>query len=646
MNYSKNNILMQKSTKEGKFESFSTIKNTREKKLNKIFHKNSYRKVRNNKKYNNKWKQKISYVSNISGKNNLITIIILLTLIFFPITLLTNINIRKLNLDSEITIVILGPGIQSILSEESIDFPEKSCLFDSLPTEIIVNDNPVVEISKRIYDLNEGKNTIIMKWNYEITNCCGMFYNLTNIIEIDLSKFDSSSVKDMRAMFQGCTSLTSLNLNSFNTSSVINMFSMFQDCENLISLDLSSFDTSLVKDIGKMFYNCKNLNNLDLKNFNTSSVLEMHNVFNGCYSLASLNLKSFDTSSVIEMSCMFYECRALTTLNLKNFNTSSITWMDSMFYGCRSLKSLNLKNFNTSLIAWMNGLFSECHSLEYLDISSFDTSKVIRMDAMFLNCRKLKYLNLYNFNTSQVTRMEDLFNGCSSLISLNLSSFSFSKVSDMNHMFSECKSLMSLNLINLDTSLIEEEIDIFNGCNKSLKYCIDERKASKIMSGLSEFNNSICNDICFIYLVSQLIPEKYSCIYLCNNDDEYKFEYKNVCYKSCPEGTHNSSEKEFLCEEDLICDNYYNYNQTDCIDKIPEGYYLNDSIQNTIDKCDIKCKSCSLESIQYNLCIDCNNNENYYAKYNDSSNNNLFINCYNEDFDGYYLNFNTKLYEP
>ena len=165
------------------------------------------------------------------------------------------------------------------------------------------------------------------------------------------------------------------------------------------------------------------------------------------------------------------------------------------------------------------------------------------------------------------------------------------------------------------------------------------------MSGLSEFNNFICNDICFSYLVSQLIVEKYTCIDFCNNDDEYKFEYKNVCYKSCPAGTHNSSEKEFLCEEDLICDNYYNYYHNECIHNIPEGYYLNHSILKTIDKCDIKCKSCSLESIQYNLCIECNNNENYYSKDNDNANYDLFINCYNEDFDGYYLNFNTKMYE-
>ena len=51
----------------------------------------------------------------------------------------------------------------------------------------------------------------------------------------------------------------------------------------------------------------------------------------------------------------------------------------------------------------------------------------------------------------------------------------------------------------------------------------------------------------------------------------------------------------------------------------------------------IKCEICSSESIMYNLCITCNNN--YYPKYNDSSNKLDFINCYNK-LDGYFLDNN------
>ena len=50
-----------------------------------------------------------------------------------------------------------------------------------------------------------------------------------------------------------------------------------------------------------------------------------------------------------------------------------------------------------------------------------------------------------------------------------------------------------------------------------------------------------------------------------------------------------------------------------------------------IDKCEIKCGKCSIESILNNkLCISCNTEQNYYPLYNDCKNINTFIECYNQ----------------
>ena len=86
----------------------------------------------------------------------------------------------------------------------------------------------------------------------------------------------------------------------------------------------------------------------------------------------------------------------------------------------------------------------------------------------------------------------------------------------------------------------------------------------------------------------------------------------------------------------MICEKYYNYNHTICLEYIPEGFYLNDSIK-TIQKCNIKCNSCILESQKIELCVKCNINEGYYPKFKDDSNINSFINCYNQSPNGYYL---------
>ena len=46
-----------------------------------------------------------------------------------------------------------------------------------------------------VYNLEREENIITMRFGNLLTKCNIMFYNLDNIREIDLSKFDSSEVK-------------------------------------------------------------------------------------------------------------------------------------------------------------------------------------------------------------------------------------------------------------------------------------------------------------------------------------------------------------------------------------------------------------------------------------------------------------------
>ena len=79
------------------------------------------------------------------------------------------------------------------------------------------------------------------------------------------------------------------------------------------------------------------------------------------------------------------------------------------------------------------------------------------------------------------------------------------------------------------------------------------------------------------------------------------------CYKDCLTCSyHEISEKEMnclSCETDLKyynlsnnclnCEKYVNYEQNECIDEIPEGYYLEDKDLGTLGKCYFLCKTCS-----------------------------------------------------
>ena len=76
-----------------------------------------------------------------------------------------------------------------------------------------------------------------------------------------------------------------------------------------------------------------------------------------------------------------------------------------------------------------------------------------------------------------------------------------------------------------------------------------------------------------------------------------------------------------------------------CVTNCPYGHFLDseDNIEKCICSKDIKCHKCSIDSINKNLCISCNNN--FYTKINDISNISPYINCYNE-IEGYYLDIN------
>jgi hypothetical protein len=141
---------------------------------------------------------------------------------------------------------------------------------------------------------------------------------------------------------------------------------------------------------------------------------------------------------------------------------------------------------------------------------------------------------------------------------------------------------------------------------------------------------------------------------------------------------------------------YYNYDQDDCINTIPAGFYCNDTNLKTIDKCNkvcktcnqgstitkancltcnddypyfffgncldscengyknnsgflecncstVECSDCTEDSLNKGLCKECN--EGYYQKEDDISYPNNYIKCY-KDPPGYYLDDINQIYKP
>ena len=237
------------------------------------------------------------------------------------------------------------------------------------PHTIYVN-NQLSDSNIETITIENIEDEIKLEWESKLTSCKKMFYELSNIIEIDLSEFDSSDVTDMKDMFNKCTSLKIINLKNLNTEKVTSMCRMFANCSSLTSIDVIQSKTSKVTEMDYMFYACYSLKSLDLSNFDTSSNYFVLKMFMDCFKLKYLNLNGFKTDKIENFNHMFNNCSSLKSLDLSSFNTSLGASSEYMFYGCTSLTSLNISNFKTENNYFMSFMFAGCKNLGYLNFKS------------------------------------------------------------------------------------------------------------------------------------------------------------------------------------------------------------------------------------------------------------------------------------
>ena len=356
------------------------------------------------------------------------------------------------------------------------------------PNRIYIN-GVKSSISKGTVNIeNAGINNVTLEYDQKKTNLDRFFQTIENVIEIDLSNFDTTGVTSMKYMFLSCINLRYINFNNVDTSYVSNMTSMFEDCRSLTSLNLSNFDVSNVIYMNSMFKGCNALTSLDLTSFRPK-LRKIQEMFSGCKSLTNLIIPNIDTSLITTMEYLFLNCTSLTSIDITNFNnTYSLNNMTEMFKFCESLKSLDLSKMVISNVKDMSSLFYGCKNLISLNISNFITTKVENFELIFYGCTSLKYIDLSSFNTDISHNMKSMFKECTSLISIDLSNFNFldknlghlfynceslksiifpknkTIITNIEKMFYNCKSLVSLDLSSFDFKLIENMEYLFYNC--------------------------------------------------------------------------------------------------------------------------------------------------------------------------------------
>ena len=515
-----------------------------------------------------------------------------------------------------------------------------------------------------------------------ITSCENMFNGLNNIVEIDLSNFDTSEVTIMNAMFKDCTNLEKINFGEIDTKKVTNMQDFCNGCHKLESINLSKFDTSSVTCMSFMFSQCRSLKSINASSFNTQKVEKLDDFLSYCSNLVSVDLSSFDTTNVRNMQGIFFASSNIKYIDLRNFNILSADNLAYTFVCCDSLKFINLKSFQVGTT----------------NVDLVDFFKTFPQDVKFYIENKTILSEIYNgqipeglddsnlcFQENIIFDEEQNICTCNDNYKFEYNGHCFNECPDNLHQILQDK-YKCINSVP-ENYYLDSSDNIYKKCYDSCKTCQQ--------SGDEEFNNC---DVCsynYVFIngpfsrerncyqkcdnyyyftgenqykctdtlecpttYSKLIPDKNKCIDECKNDESiYKYEYNNQCFEQCPENTKiNNADNKCLdsCFEEQFEYNNTCYNNCPpgtnrlfnnrriCSKNVPENYYL-DEDDNIYKECYQSCKKCEkFGYYRYHHCKECKSQ--YLLKRRYITLNKIYYNCYSLCDYYYYFDEDNKYY--
>ena len=175
---------------------------------------NYYEKTEKNfkiKKVNERNKKHSLLKNKILYANQNISILVFKLIIFTDIiiNILSKEYLKQFNSHySYITLNIMKKENHTLIYNNSIKCPD----------EIYINGNNVSEIMFKTIVLNETSNEIKLVWLQEINNTENMFRDSNTITDIDLSYFNTSSVKSTKNMFYNRSKSLFINFSNIKTS--------------------------------------------------------------------------------------------------------------------------------------------------------------------------------------------------------------------------------------------------------------------------------------------------------------------------------------------------------------------------------------------------------------------------------------------
>ena len=270
----------------------------------------------------------------------------------------------------------------------------------------------------------------LTNWNVDnIEDFSGIFMNMANLTQLNISTWKPQRVTNTRMMFQGAAKLTTVDLSNFTYADDFqDNGSMFFGCTSLEELSLpQNFCMHHTKNgptmlISRQFYDCSKLKHLDASNWRFDGNLSLDHAFANCSALAGLDTSKWNLSECTDLSFTFYGCSSLREIDVSKWDVSKVKNFDH-FAAHAGLIRKGIENWDTSSAENMNAMFHNCGEIE-LDLSRFKTDKVIYFTQMFENSPRLKHIRgLDKWTTGQATGFDQMFGRCYELEELDLSSF-------------------------------------------------------------------------------------------------------------------------------------------------------------------------------------------------------------------------------
>ena len=319
----------------------------------------------------------------------------------------------------------------------------------------------------------------------------GVFRNVYNIHNLDLSGWNTSGVTKFARCFDGCRMLSEIKgIEDFDFTSATDISYMFENCNVLQDIDTSDWVIgSSVTNLAYLFYNCYFIKSLSVNTWNVTNVTSFAGTFGGCTTLKELNISNWEvTTKATDMNTMFGYCRELRNLNwdTSSWDTKNVTNFSSMFRECRELLEIDVSDFDTSSATNVSYMFNHCNKLTSFDISNFDLTKVTTLnnsDQFASNCWLLKNVTL---PSTKVTKMPD-FEYCYYLEKLVIPStvneIGRSHLRNLEH----CYLLDFRNHTSVPT--LSAYTDITNGWNSKIKIVVPDSLYSTWTS-TAQWNNA------------------------------------------------------------------------------------------------------------------------------------------------------------